>query len=114
MLVMVYGTLKKGFGNHYLLKDSEYLGPATTAGTMYSLGAFPAVSLGGEAVVHGEVYSVDATTLQRLDKLEGFPGWYNREVVDTPYGEAMIYTMQPHNALPIAEGMWRGGETCGL
>ena len=107
MLVMVYGTLKKGFGNHRLLHGSEYAGPASVAGTMYSLGAFPAVTLGGERTVLGEVYDVDESVLRSLDSLEGYPGWYNREEVVTPYGVASIYTMECPDAPIVEGGVWR-------
>lgn len=93
MLVFCYGTLKQGFGNHHLLETSTRLGEATTTGTMYSMGWFPAITLKGDTTIKGEVYDVDADTLARLDRLEGYPGWYDREVIETPYGEAFIYTM---------------------
>lgn len=106
-LVLCYGTLKMGFGNHYLLGDSTYLGPAETNATMYSMGGFPAIILGGDSTIKGEVYEVDDTTLRHLDSLEGYPGWYDREVVSTPYGPAYIYTMHSAvNRAVVPSGVW--------
>jgi len=107
MLVMVYGTLKKGFGNHRLLHGSKYAGPASVAGTMRNLGYFPVVTLGGSGTVYGEVYDVDEPTLKSLDSLEGYPGWYNREEVVTTYGIASIYTLDKPDAPVVEDGVWR-------
>ena len=42
MKVFVYGSLKKGFPNHYLLADSEFVTSDMVTGySMESLGAFP-------------------------------------------------------------------------
>lgn len=105
--VMVYGTLKRGFGNHYLLEGSQYLGDAEVNAAMYSMGGFPAIILGGDSTIKGEVYEVDGVTLRQLDSLEGYPGWYDRELVDTPYGNAFIYTMHSAaNRAVVPSGVW--------
>ena len=79
--IFVYGTLKKGFSNHYLLEGSEWVGAAKTL-EKYSLYAsgIPFV-FKGEAVSHiyGELYRVDELTLKIIDRLEGHPEWYWRE-----------------------------------
>ncbi len=82
-LVFVYGTLKKGFGNHYLLENSKFIGRAKTK-EKYKMTAngIPFVSK-SKAVSHiiGEVYEVDDETLEKLDFLEDHPDWYKREKV---------------------------------
>lgn len=72
--LFVYGTLRRGCGNHRLLDGSEYHGIAVLDGyRMVSLGGFPAIYRGEKGdTVTGEVYEVDAATLRRLDSLEGF------------------------------------------
>jgi len=82
--VFVYGSLKKGYWNNSLLKESQLLFEATTVYGGYGmvdLGSFPAVIKGGDFRVSGEVYKVDDRTLQRLDALEGNGSFYNREEV---------------------------------
>jgi gamma-glutamylcyclotransferase (GGCT)/AIG2-like uncharacterized protein YtfP len=92
--VFVYGTLKRGFGNHRLLAGSRYVGEATIAGRMHSLAAFPAVTLDGKPeTIHGEVFEVDAPTMERLDRLEGVPNFYHRLQVQTSAGGAWVYVM---------------------
>ena len=87
--VFVYGTLKKGFSNHYILSTSKLVGEATTCSTYAMIGTgmpFPYVlgirsaELGGLNIT-GEVYEVDASTLQRLDVLEGVPHHYKKQQV---------------------------------
>lgn len=112
--VFVYGTLKRGHGNHRLLEAgrAHYLGRDLVKGcSMHDLGAFPAVALNGRGVVQGEVYEVSAETLDRLDRLEGTPGFYQRTRVSMSSGmEAWIYVMTPERLATeqvIASGCWQ-------
>jgi len=84
--VFVYGTLKRGFGNHHLVEDAEEILEATTPGVLYDLPyGFPAMVLPEDAprnqsdespLVHGElcIYPEDELPeiLRRLDFLEGY------------------------------------------
>jgi gamma-glutamylaminecyclotransferase len=95
MLYAVYGSLKKGFGNHILLKDTEcvFEGFVEIPYTMISLGGFPGLLRSGQKnKIYIEVYKVeDDETERNLDRLEGYPSFYDKEAVETPVGEAMIY-----------------------
>ena len=81
--VFVYGTLKKSFYNHELLKNMPYLGRAHTipgAFGMYSAGSFPVLGPSiQKASVEGELYAVDVFCLMALDRLEGNGMMYNRQ-----------------------------------
>lgn len=82
-LFFVYGTLKAGYGNHRVLRDSPLVGPATSLRPSYFMSqvGFPYLFKGGEHFVSGEVYTVnDADVKQGLDWLEGYPSHYTREV----------------------------------
>jgi gamma-glutamylcyclotransferase (GGCT)/AIG2-like uncharacterized protein YtfP len=83
--VFVYGTLKRGQRNH-----QRFLGPGTGArfaadteieGLLSDLGTFPAVVLGGEREVRGELFEVQDEALEALDRLEGVPDLYQRSRV---------------------------------
>lgn len=95
--VFVYGTLKQGNrtrGMQHFGGEAEFLGTAETSEakySMYDLGAFPAVVLGGEHKISGEVFEVDDVVLGVLDQIEGYPDFYNRTEVDTTLGKAFIY-----------------------
>lgn len=98
----VYGTLKRGYGNHSLLEDSEFVGPAKT------LESFVMVSVGypylfrstghPEKPVLGELYAVESSAVeQRLDWLEGIEhDHYFKETVEVECNgeiyKANIYT----------------------
>ena len=82
--VFVYGSLRKGHGNHRLLTESDFKGVYVTLGQyhMVSLGGFPAV-FEDKKVGHvtGELYEVDDPTLKRLDALEGNGSFYTRKEI---------------------------------
>ncbi len=110
--VFVYGTLKRGHGNHRLLErgGARYVGEARVSGTMHDIGGIPAVGLSGRGTVHGEVYELDAETLARLDRLEGTPTFYQRTRVRMSTGtEAWIYVMNSNRLATrerVASGRW--------
>jgi gamma-glutamylcyclotransferase (GGCT)/AIG2-like uncharacterized protein YtfP len=106
--VFVYGTLKRGHGNHRLMTGT-FLGEDRISGKLYDLGAYPAVGR-ADGVVHGEVYLVDGDTMARLDRLEGIPHLYQRVRVWTWTGiHAWVYMMAPERLRKeraIASGRW--------
>jgi len=87
-LVFVYGTLRRGGPNHYMLAEADYLGPHWTPPrfTMFRLGQFPAVVPRGETVITGEVYRVDDAVFGLLDELECYPQVFSRQRIETPPG----------------------------
>src|SRR5690606_2904045 len=92
VFVFVYGTLKRGYGNHGVLGGSEFVGEAVTDRHNYYMfdGGFPWVVDGGEHKVVGELYEVKSKNiLDNLDRLEGVPYMYVKSEVDvvTLYGQ---------------------------
>lgn len=83
MKVFVYGTLKRGYGNHRLLEKATLVGKAVTDVKFDMIaGGFPVVFESDTGLpVSGEVYQVDAETLKRLDGLEGEGVMYLRKEV---------------------------------
>ena len=113
--VFVYGTLKRGYGNSYLLDDSDFVQEAMTSPeyTMRSLGGFPGVQLNGNTPIHGEVWRVNKKTMDRLDQLEGYPRFYDRKQIDLRGCNYMpwMYFLpeQEYLTYPVIEdGVWRG------
>src|SRR5687768_13262362 len=97
-LYAVYGTLRQGFGNNRLLQNehSQYLGTQTKKFPfrMVSMGGFPGMiyTPGKENTITIEVFRVTSPTVERrLDMLEGYPGWYDKQTVETEWGTAFIY-----------------------
>tara|TARA_R110000751_G_scaffold10671_6_gene38666 strand:+ start:2846 stop:3217 length:372 start_codon:yes stop_codon:yes gene_type:complete len=81
--LFVYGSLKKGFGNHRVLENSQYVGVSETGYSyeMVDLGYFPGVIKNEVAPIFGEIYLVDEDTMQALDRLEGNGSFYNRQLI---------------------------------
>ena len=98
-LVFVYGTLKRGGHNYHLLKDkSDYLGDTETMSKhrMVSLGGFPGVLYRAEGGVNikGEVYQVNNEEVRKsIDRLEGYPHFYDKAQVVTEWGVAAMYVL---------------------
>ena len=70
--VFVYGTLRRGDDNDItrLKPEPVFVGSAAIAGTLYDLGAYPGIQLGGEGLVHGEVYAIALELEEQLDEIE--------------------------------------------
>ena len=82
--VFVYGTLKSGFSNHYLLKGCECLGGAASVSTYKMIeNGFPVILPDPQGKpLAGEIYIVDDETLARLDQLEREGSSYDRKLID--------------------------------
>jgi gamma-glutamylcyclotransferase (GGCT)/AIG2-like uncharacterized protein YtfP len=114
--VFVYGTLKRGGGNHAFLAGQRYLGDARTVPgfTLYSLGDYPGLvrAPGDTAGVTGELWVVDYDCLAELDRLEGLDeGLYERiDVLLAPNhlaGSAQTYLYaRPHDGLSPVGDTW--------
>lgn len=112
--VLVYGSLKRGFGNHHWLEGARFLREGVMQGlALFDLGPFPmAVPASDGALLHGELYGVDATQLARLDLLEGTPRLYERwrhPLVGG--GEAWVYVGRPaqvRHSPRLSDGRWSG------
>lgn len=96
-LIFVYGTLKSGETNNFILAAQECYGPAVTKPgyVLYELEGYPGMvkdASGTEGIV-GEVWSVDKGCLAHLDKLEGLKeGLYTRAVVplEAPFADKKV------------------------
>jgi len=109
--IFVYGTLKKGFCNHFYLHGSEFLGKTTTKerycmcvdnGIPYVFECKRNNCLKG--FIKGEVYLVNGTVLKLIDELEEHPREYFRKrVFLKTFGYAWMY-LYPHFSI----GFYRG------
>ena len=117
MKVLVYGSLKRDFGNHGTMERAGgvYLKEGVTLPqyTMISMGYFPGVLDQGDTAIHGEVYEVK--DLYPLDGLEGHPSFYCREIITLEDGdEVWMYILQRDGSLigdaKVDSGIWSIGQ----
>ena len=123
--VFVYGTLKRGLHNHYILMGSTFIGDAYTVESFRMFGSgFPVIfpqtyDFDHESEddvfrpVYGEIYDVDSDTLVRLDDLEAEGVMYDRKKINV-----IIETTPGFPGEPIIDanvtcyignpGYWRG------
>jgi len=87
-LLFVYGSLKKGFDNHSLLrKYAKRLGKARTVKkfAMFedSFGNYPYIIDTPFAKIKGELYKITrAELMQKIDEFEGAPDYYIRKKIE--------------------------------
>jgi gamma-glutamylaminecyclotransferase len=112
MLLFVYGTLKRGCKNHYILEDCQLRGQATLLGySMLDVGGFPCIIPGPpNDAVKGEIYEIPPGRWPRLDRLERVPHLYTRETVNLLDGaevQVYIWNSSTHEMPPVPDGIWR-------
>lgn len=102
--LFVYGTLKRGHGNNYLMTDGEYIKTARINGyTLTGVGIPFAVKAPGRHII-GELWRVPKyQVLGPIDSLEGHPHWYTRTWTEQ-LGGTWFYLCQSS-----ANGMVGGG-----
>ena len=113
--LIVYGTLMSGERNHRFCRNAVSIIPCTVTGTLYDTGCgFPAFIPEGNTVVNAELIEIPIADWAAVDRLEGYPRLYDRQLLQatlTDGGEATgwIYIM---NTLPpmtkvIESGSWK-------
>ena len=100
-MIAVYGTLRKGYGNHSLLARAQFLGRDSLQQIcLYDIGPYPAARLEASEGIEVEVYTVTPSELACLDLLEEYDpsapqnSLYTRELLATRFGFAWVYLYQ--------------------
>lgn len=117
--VFVYGTLRRGGSNDItrLRPAPRLIGHAQVAGSLYHLGAYPGMTLGGAHRVQGEVYAIAPQLEALLDEIEDLGAnpsdeYRKRELPVLVQGRVLnclVYEINPQRlaaAPQIAHGDW--------
>lgn len=110
-VVFVYGSLKRGYALHHLLRTAQFLGPARTQPLyrLFDLGSYPGlVEWPDGREIHGELYAVTPQNLLLLDDAEGVSeGLYVRRPILLQPPERILLTTAPQTAeSPPAADAW--------
>jgi gamma-glutamylcyclotransferase (GGCT)/AIG2-like uncharacterized protein YtfP len=121
MKIFVYGSLMKGFHNHFLLEDATFIKNDSINARLFTGNwHFPFITLDNamDYKVHGEIYDVDS--LQSLDYLESYQGpeyeetnFYNRRQIHTNSVER-VWVYEAGNHLRQISCMWIIGGQWGI
>lgn len=98
--ITVYGSLLEGLGNwHHFLNNPD----ATKLGehilednlVMVSFGGFPGLIVDEKVSnkIFVETYAVTDMVFKHVERLEGYPSFYTRRAIQTPYGDSEIYVL---------------------
>jgi len=98
MRIFVYGTLKKNYSNHFLLKKAKFLGYAKT------YFKYPLINVTKEYPylcdkkglgyrISGEVYYINYKILKQLDILEEYPNYYKRKIIKINLNNKIIFAI---------------------
>lgn len=117
--VSVYGTLKRGFGANFKLRDSEMIdaGFHSLPFQMVSLGAFPALIPSEDKLndIYLETYDISDNSMsimEVLDRYEGYPDFYDRKKIELGLGAmSWVYFMKDkpgrvNDGLIVKSGKW--------
>ena len=112
--VFVYGTLKRGKSNYKWMENAggQFISEASLIGArMFSMKYFPAITFPKDTsqgdLIKGELFSVQDISV--LDRLEGYPRYYNRKQVETSEGLAWVYFMDEEKTSElerVPSGIW--------
>ena len=113
--LIVYGTLMSGEANHFYCANAIKITPCTIVGTLYDTGyGYPAFVPEGNNVVQAELIEIPIEDWESVDRLEGYPRLYDRQLLQTTLADGgestgWVYIMNklPPMATVIENGSWK-------
>jgi gamma-glutamylcyclotransferase (GGCT)/AIG2-like uncharacterized protein YtfP len=94
--LFVYGTLQTGGPSNWMLDGFRRLREDSLGGTLYDLGEYPTLVLGGDSLVMGEVWEGPDETLQAIDSYEQVgEGLFSRVSIPLEDGKCWVYVAGP-------------------
>jgi gamma-glutamylcyclotransferase (GGCT)/AIG2-like uncharacterized protein YtfP len=97
--VAVYGSLRKGLYNHYLMSHSDFIKTVSVEVPFKMISMsdrFPALIPTKENnLVVFELYKIDDKTARNLDILEGYPDFYSKKYIKIEDEDYLVYYLSP-------------------
>jgi gamma-glutamylcyclotransferase (GGCT)/AIG2-like uncharacterized protein YtfP len=120
-LILVYGSLMRGFESHEsmdLPARADFAGDAHCVGTLYDLGDYPGMTFEGDGRVRGELYRTHDDGL--IDDMDRFEGYYPESSEDSVFVRHLhevvdrdlkawvyVYNGPTEEAAVVESGDWR-------
>jgi len=111
--LFAYGLFLRGEREHELLSGAEFVSEVKTAPkyTLVDLGVYPALLVGGNVAIVGELYAIDRKIRFSLDVKKEVPILFQRvqvELADGSHAEAyVIQGEQVRGKRRLSAGDWR-------
>lgn len=97
--VAVYGSLRKGLYNHYLMSHSDFIKTVSVEVPFKMISMsdrFPAlIPIKENNLVVFELYKIDDKTARNLDILEGYPDFYSKKYIKIEDEDYLVYYLSP-------------------
>jgi gamma-glutamylcyclotransferase (GGCT)/AIG2-like uncharacterized protein YtfP len=97
--VAVYGSLRKGLYNHYLMSHSDFIKTVSVEVPFKMISMsdrYPALIPTKENnLVVFELYKIDDKTARNLDILEGYPDFYSKKYIKIEDEDYLVYYLSP-------------------
>ena len=115
VVIAAYGTLRSGESNARFCRNAISRRNAAIPGSLYNTGCgYPAYAPEGETTVVVELIEIPFSDWASVDRLEGYPRLYDRELLDFTLDDgstvqAWVYIMNrlPPHARIIPSGDWK-------
>lgn len=91
--VFVYGTLKRGFSNNFVMGNSEFVGQCITVNDYFlTQGRFYPMLIDAQPgkKIKGELFLVETSKIPSIDRFEGHPNLFNRQKILVRFHEKNI------------------------
>ena len=93
MKIFVYGTLKRGYSNNWMMENYKYIKDTTTIKKFKMIdykGLYPYLyNETGDHKIKGEIWEINNPN--ELDRFEGCPDFYYRGTIETEDGDLSCY-----------------------
>ena len=107
----VYGTLRKGEGNHDFLRGCEYVGEKRLEGySLHDAGYFPYAVREDGSEITIEIYDVEDVIIDHCDMLEGHPNHYRRTLVSVDGHPTFVYVAAQEEEVATFHEKIEGGD----
>lgn len=102
-MLVVYGTLRYGGSANRLMLGARYVGTDAIYGSLYDLGSFPGLKLGGSDLVVADVYELPDDSEAFLSTTDRYEGYNPQDPRQCLYKRLKTQTVVHHRSTWVYE-----------